>query len=396
MAWTKSLVRSDGSKRYKVFYSGPDSRKHSKTFMKAEDARQFARDIENAKRAGEYLDPRRARITLATYWPTFIEQSPHLRPTTRELYEGLWRLHINPFLGHCRLPNIQTSTLNSYVARLNLEGRAAPTINAAFRLVRTILSAAEADGLIAKNPARANSRGASVKLPELKRQEMRHIDAAQVHQLAREMPDRYQALVLLLGFCGLRVGEALALRVGDLDLLRRRANIARTLTELSDGRLLFGEPKTKQSRRSISLPTSICDSLAQHLAQFPPGDDGLVFTNTRGGPIKLKRFRRTVWRPAVRRADLEPLRIHDLRHSCVSISVAAGAHPKQIQALLGHSSITVTFDRYGHVFESLSDELAARVDEVAREAAAVSGANPVPVETGKAAVVILPTVQNTA
>jgi hypothetical protein len=76
--------------------------------------------------------------------------------------------------------------------------------------------------------------------------------------------------------------------------------------------------------------------------------------------------------------------------------VAAGAHPKQIQALLGHSSITVTFDRYGHVFESLSDELAARVDEVAREAAAVSGANPVPVETGKAAVVILPTVQNTA
>lgn len=182
----------------------------------------------------------------------------------------------------------------------------------------------------------------------------------------------------MLGFCGPRVSEALALRVSDLDLLRRQANITRTLTELSGGRLEFGEPKTASSRRAVALPGFVSEALAAHLAAFPAGIDGLIFTGTEGGPVRLRNFRDRVWTPAVRRAGLEPLRIHDLRHSAVAIAVKSSAHPKQIQAMCGHSSITVTLDRYGHLFASLADELAKRVDAVGREAATSPGAFSVP------------------
>lgn len=83
--------------------------------------------------------------------------------------------------------------------------------------------------------------------------------------------------------------------------------------------------------------------------------------------------------PAVRAAGLEPLRIHDLRHTAVAIAVKAGGHPKEIQAMCGHSSITITVDRYGHVFESAASELAGLVGIIAREASTSPGANAVPV-----------------
>jgi integrase len=156
-------------------------------------------------------------------------------------------------------------------------------------------------------------------------------------------------------------------------MLRRRARIVEALYE-DRGGLRFGPPKTKQSIRAIALPSFVADALAAHLDAFPPGSEGFVFTTgargsdrppkEAGGPVRPSNFRHRIWHPAVKRAGIAPPRprVHDLRHTAAALAIQAGAHPKQIQEQLGHSSITVTLDRYGHLFESLAEELAARLD----------------------------------
>jgi integrase len=126
--------------------------------------------------------------------------------------------------------------------------------------------------------------------------------------------------------------------------------VAEALKEV-DGKLVFGPPKTHE-RRTISLPRFLCEMLTDHLARSPGGNgpDELVFPGPQGGPLRHHLFYRRHYKPAVRAslpATKHGLRFHDLRHTCASLLIAQGAHPKLIQARLGHSSITITLDRYG-------------------------------------------------
>jgi integrase len=108
-------------------------------------------------------------------------------------------------------------------------------------------------------------------------------------------------------------------------------------------------PKTRASRRTIGLPRFVVDELAAHLAAL--GDsEALVFTAPAGGPLRVNVFRARVWRPATRAAGLEGLRIHDLRHTAVALWIAAGANPKEVSTREGHSSVSFTLDRYGHLY----------------------------------------------
>lgn len=104
----------------------------------------------------------------------------------------------------------------------------------------------------------------------------------------------------------------------------------------------------------------------------PTTIQALVFLAARGGPLRHSAFWRSVWLPALKTAGLEGVRIHDLRHTCVALLVEQGAHPKAIQAHLGHSSITVTLDRYGHLFPDNLERLADRLEESFRKSLADS------------------------
>jgi integrase len=111
----------------------------------------------------------------------------------------------------------------------------------------------------------------------------------------------------------------------------------------------------------VNIPAFLVDELAGHLAAFP-GDGGLVFTALRGGPLRRSSFRRREWLPAVEASIGLPCRFHDLRHSHAALLIADKAHPKVIQARLGHSSIKTTLDTYGHLFEGLDEAAAERLD----------------------------------
>ena len=138
------------------------------------------------------------------------------------------------------------------------------------------------------------------------------------------------------------------------------------------GRVEVGPTKTN-IRRTVAIPRFLCDDLGAYLAVRSQAAgrtlnaEDYLFTAPEGGPLRRDLLHKRYFRPAVLKAGLpEGLRVHDLRHSCASILIGLGAHPKVIQERLGHSSIMVTMDVYGHLFPSLNDALTERLDEVFR------------------------------
>jgi len=168
--------------------------------------------------------------------------------------------------------------------------------------------------------------------------------------------------VLLGAHGGLRWGELAGLRRGRVDVLQSRVTVADTASDVG-GRITFGEPKTAKSRRVVPVARTIMREVEQHLAEHTaPAADALVFTSATGGPLYRGTFWPSVWAPAVRAAGLEGLRIHDLRHTFVAIMTAAGANPKEVSVWAGRSSVAFTLDRYGHLYDDHSDDVADRID----------------------------------
>lgn len=201
-----------------------------------------------------------------------------------------------------------------------------------------------------------------VKLPKQAMREMLYLDPLQVEALAGEITDEYSTLVYVLAYGGLRIGEARALRRSRVNLMRGTIDVKESVTYRS-GRFVFAPPKNGK-QRIVTINTFLSALLEQHMDTYTALDaDAFVFPGTDGGPMKLPNFRRNRWTPALRRADLnEGLRIHDMRHKTVSLLINQGLHPKIVQEHLGHSSISITFDRYGHLYETDTQRLADALD----------------------------------
>jgi len=134
------------------------------------------------------------------------------------------------------------------------------------------------------------------------------------------------------------------------------------LVRLESGQWLRKEPKTPASIRSVTISQFTANLLSSHLVQYSvSGPDGLVFPNAAGNPLVSSSFWNNHFRPALAKADVQ-CRVHDLRHTSVALAIAAGAHPKAIQSRMGHSSINVTLDRYGHLFPELDESIATAFD----------------------------------
>jgi len=173
-------------------------------------------------------------------------------------------------------------------------------------------------------------------------------------------------MVLFDGYCGLRMGELAGLRRGRVDLLRRQVRVIETAVEVK-GRLIFDAPQTRAGNRTVPVPPSVADRLDRHMAEFKePGPDALVFPGADGGALRANAWRSRYWRPAIRATGLAPLRPHDLRHTAVSLWIAAGASPKQIATWAGHTSVAVVLDRYGHLLPGHEEAVLAGLDVLAK------------------------------
>jgi hypothetical protein len=184
--------------------------------------------------------------------------------------------------------------------------------------------------------------------------------AEQVERLAAASGDGRLA-VLVLAYCGLRWSELAALRVGRVDLTRRRLTIAEAMTEVDGARIVWGTPKTHEAR-SVPIPQSLVDDLARHTAGKAAGE--LVFTTAAGAPLRNRNARRGWFDAAAIEVGVPGLTPHELRHTAASLAVSAGANVKAVQRMLGHASAVMTLDRYADLFDDDLDAVAARLDDV--------------------------------
>jgi integrase len=330
---------------------------HSETFQTRREAEDWLHDRESARRAGQWRDPDAGKVAFASLVDSFIASAADLAPATLALYRTMQRRYIAPAIGRRAVGAIRPQDVREWTAAMAGQGIGAPTIQTARRLLTRVLAQAVADGIIPTNPA------AFAPAPRTARKALHVLSPGEVHRIADSIDPRYRAMVLTMAYCGLRFGEAAALRRTDLDLQRGRLTVARALAEVQ-GHVTEGQTKTGRVR-TVTMPRTVTEALEAHLGRNP-GE--LVFTAPDGGFIRRTNWRRRVWAPALAKARVSGVRPHDLRHFGAAAAIAAGAHPRAIMERLGHSSITTTMNIYGGLFPSLDEELAARLDEMAQSA----------------------------
>ncbi len=362
MAW----IRRAPSGHWQVRYRDPEGAEKVETFRLKGDARSRAAEVEASKLAGRYRDPRAGRASLASFWRAWRARagaSGHPSERTLISYDELWRLYIEPALGSKRLNAITRADVEQLVASVGAKSawRAADVL----KVTRMILGRAVAAELIATNPA------ARVTPPRIEISEPRVLTPEELSRLVDAMPERWRAFVLLAGYSSLRFSELVALRVDRLDLPRRRIRVEAKITE-AGGRLIEGEPKTRQSRRSVAIPEFVAFELAEHLRKYPAGPSGLVFTMPGGGPVRRQAFYRRVWKPATALAKLEGFKVGQLRHTGASLAIAAGANPLLVAARLGHTNTRMVERHYASLFEGLDREIARNLEEMHRRRASES------------------------
>ena len=355
------------SDSWQVRYCDPGGRERSRTFNRKVDAKRFLIAVEASKQRGEWVNPDLAATKVSDWADRWLASRSHLKPKTYAGYESLLRTRVLPTFGDARLDQIDPLWVETWVADLVEEDLSASRIRQGHQVLSAVLTAAVKNRYLPSNPA------AGVSLPRLPRREMRFLDEYQVADLAEAIRPPFGTLVYVLAYGGLRWGEAAALRRSRVDVLRGRIEVKESLSE-SGGRLEWGPTKNYRDR-VVVMPGFLRDHLNQHLVSVvDPSPDALIFTTTgrdygetvygAGRPLRHTNWYRRIWRPAVRAAGLpDQLRVHDLRHTSAALLIAEGAHPEKVKRHLGHSSITVTMDRYGHLFPSEDDALAQRLNE---------------------------------
>lgn len=310
----------------------------------------------------------RADQKLGDYLTRWLEEvsRPSIRPRTYEAYRDNIR-RLLPLIGHHRLSQLSPAHIQAAYGALLNAGSSPRTVHHSHAVLRTALKQAVLWGLLLRNPVDA------VSPPRVPRVEMKTLTAAQVRELlAYSRNDRFESLWTLMASTGIRVGEAIGLRWDDFEADARLLTIQRALQRQQGSGLVFVEPKSRQSRRTIELPALAGEALRrqrsrqaeERLAVGPAWvEQGLIFTTIVGKPLDPNHVYVSFQR-ALRRAGLPHLRLHDLRHTAATLLLSSEVNPKLVQDLLGHSSITLTLDTYSHVTAAMRSAVAQQMDEI--------------------------------
>lgn len=346
--------RTDTGK-WQAIYQDAAGRQHSKQgFATKDEANAWLQAEAVNRRTGQWVDPRDGKVTFAAFARRWEATLVDLRESTQVRDLGYLDRYILPAFGDVELRLIDHLTVRSWVADMRAKHAPATVVKAA-QILSKIMRSAVAARMIASSPTD------DVPLPKVERHEMRFLTLAQIADLADAIDERYRGVVLLGAYCGLRVGEMFGLRVGRVDLLRRRLEVVEIATDVQ-GRVVLGPPKTRAGRRTVPMPRLVVSALEPAIVGL--NADEPVFQAPRGGHVRLNTWRRRYWLPAVRTAGLGALRIHDLRHTAVALWLHAGATPVEVARRAGHSSTVVVLDRYGHVMPGDDDRLTDTLDRL--------------------------------
>lgn len=305
--------------------------------------------------------------TVEEYVSRWLEDSArgNIAPRTYHNYRLQLNKHIIPALGKYKLDKLAPPQIQRlYRSKLD-DGLSPSSVRYIHAVLHRSLEQAVKWQLIPRNPAD------SVDPPKIRQEELEPLDAEQARRLLQEARgDRLECLYVVSLTMGLRCGEALGLKWSDIDLDEGTLRISRQLQRMRDGGgLVFSEPKNA-SRRTVDLPERTLEALKLHrkrqaeekLSASSYEDDELVFATTRGTPLDAQNMVNRSFKPLLERAGLPDIRFHDLRHTCATLLLGRGVHPKMVQHLLGHATIAMTLDRYSHWVPSMGRQAADGMD----------------------------------
>lgn len=299
------------------------------------------------------IAPDAGRETLEHFldrWLTDVVK-PHRAPKTYEQYEYLCRVHITPALGRTHLDKLTPERIQRFLVGKRADGLSAETVARMRAVLRVALERALRWGMVMRNAANLTDP------PRSDPHEVEPLTLDEVKALFTAVKgDRLEALYVVAVATGLRQGELLGLRWGDVDLEEKTITV-RTQVQRVEGKLMLRELKTRSSRAVVPLASFAVTALRKHrvhqnaerLAADAWHDYNLVFPTSVGTPIERGNLVQH-WHRVRERAKIPPRRFHDLRHTCASLLHVQGVPAKDIQAILRHAQLAITMDLYTHVF----------------------------------------------
>ena len=288
MATVEPYTTTAGERRYRVRYRTPQRKQTDKRgFRTKREAERFAMSVEASKDRGEYVPASAGRVTVGELVAAWQSRQVSQKPSTVAANASSLAVHVLPRWASVPAGDVRFTDVQAWVAEL--AGKRGPaTVRRAHNVLSMVLADAVRDGRLVKNPA------AGVKLPRKVGRAHAYLSHRQVEALASASGDG-AGLVYFLAYTGLRWGEMAALKVGRVDMLRRRVEVVENVVDVG-GRLSWGTPKMHEAR-SVPWPAFLAPMLAEAMAG--KGPDDLVFTGQRGGVLRHNTFRRRHFLPAV-------------------------------------------------------------------------------------------------
>ena len=348
--------RQDGlyQARFTSVYRDEDGGKirRQKSFRYLEDAKEWLdREMFDDRYCGVKAGP---DMTVRSLFKTWIEQHNNVKETTRDSYESVWRNQLDSLLGDFKVKEVKMMHIQDIVNKLYQKGYSEKTIGNTKTMIGTMFKYAEANDLILKNPC-----SSMITVPKGGRgyDRLMVLTQDEADDLVAHLPDgRYKNMAILILNTGLRIGEVCGLMWKDIDFISRELHVNRSVWRSKTEGNVLGEPKTKNSVRTIPLTTDAMKALKNAKADrrklrtnvFAIEYGELVFPSDNGGILDRSGFDQML-KLYCKFSGMPNFSAHCLRHTFATRCVEAGMDYKTLQELMGHSSIRITMDTYVHI-----------------------------------------------
>jgi integrase len=350
--------RTDGV--WRARYRDEGGREHSKHFARKVDAQRWLDQVTASVVTGSYVDPKAGKITFATYFEQWSARQVWV-PGTMLAMKLAVKSTTFPYMP---MRSIRPSHVESWVKSMTADGLAPGTITTRFNNVRAVFRAARKDKIICADPTEG------ITLPRRRRAEaaMTIPTPEDIGKIVAAAGVRFRPFIALCAFAGLRLGEAAAVKVDDIDFLRRTLTVSRQVQRAGKDQVEIRAPKYG-SERVVYLPEDLVNMLAAHV-EHGIRPEGWLFVGAHDGPP----HQNTVgywWRKTLRDAGLKDIKLHDMRHFYASGLIAQGCDVVTVQRALGHATATTTLNSYSHLWPTAED----RTSKAAAAMMAAAGGN---------------------
>lgn len=338
--------------RWRARYRDEDGKEHARHFDRKTDGQRWLDEVTTSQVTGMYVHPKAGDITVAAYARQWAAARPHNARTARRVASAIKNHVEGTPLGSRPLSKVLPSEAQAW-ATARAAGLAPSTTAYTVYLVRSIFASAVLDRLIGRTPF------TKVSLPESIPARVVPLAVEQVRALAEAVPAPCRAMVITQAGLGLRIGELLALRVTDVDFLRRAARVE---SQIPPNERERADPKTLLSKRRLPLPQFVADALAAHVQAYPPLEDGSLFFNARRRTWTTSHYGKVLV-AAAGAAGLPPgTTSHDLRHHYASVLLAAGESVVAVAERLGHKNASLVISTYGHLMPDSEERTRQALD----------------------------------